>query len=285
MAELAHRHITIDGVRLHYVAAGAGRPLVLIHGMGASWVTWRENIAPLAERYAVYALDLPAHGDSSIPPRDYGHRSLVQTTVGFVRELGLEGATIVGNSAGGLAGMLAAEASNGAVTGLVLVSTAGLTTDLPLALRLATLRGVGEVLWARSIPRDRVLLRAIFHDPRLIDDHLVEELARTRNRKGSKGAVLQVLRDGATLRGLNPELLLLPRLRRLHLPVLLVWGVQDRIIPVTQAYRAHEEIPWIELDVFDPCGHWPHMERAPEFNRAVVRFVDTRVGWAQAEAL
>lgn len=272
-----NRYVTVDGITLHYLHAGSGRPLVLLHGMGASSATWRDNILPLSRQYSVYAFDAPAHGDSDVWAPDYSPRAMTKLLIRFLEQLGLQGSVLIGNSMGGGLAALAADEAPHIVDGLVLVDTVAITAKLPLFIRLATVPILGEVLWLRAVPRDQALLRVIFYDPRFIEKELAEELARTRNRPGAKTAVLRALRAGASFSGLNPDALILSKLARMSLPVMVVWGSHDRIMPVKLAYEAKEKVPVIDLHVFDHCGHWPQMERAEEFNELVTNFVETKL--------
>lgn len=265
--------VTVDGVTLHYMHAGSGRPLVLLHGMGASSAAWRDNILPLSEHFSVYALDAPAHGDSDASVPDYAPKAMAQLLARFLEELDLTGSVLIGNSmGGGLAALTAYEAPH-MVDGLVLVATVGITPKIPLFIRLATVPILGEVLWLRALPRDQALLRVIFNDPRFAEKELADELARSRNRPGAKLAVLKALRAGASLSGLNADTIMVPKLATMSIPVMVVWGSQDRIMPVELGYQAKKLMPTIDLHIFDQCGHWPQMEKAEEFNELVRSFV------------
>ena len=124
MAE--HRFVTVDGIRTHYVAAGEGEPLLLLHGLGASLMAWALNIEPLSQKFSVYAIDIPGHGDSEKPDIDYQ----LPTAVDFVREfmnvLGIERASIAGSSMGGMIALRTAVEFPELVDRLVLVDAAGL---------------------------------------------------------------------------------------------------------------------------------------------------------------
>ena len=269
--------ITVNGVTLHYLRAGDAKPLILLHGMGASSASWRDNIVPLSRRYSVYALDAPAHGDSGVWVPDYSPNEMARLVAGFIEQLGLQGSVLIGNSMGGGLAVHVAEQAPHLVDGLVLVDTVAFSAKLPLFVRLATVPLLGELLWLRTLPRDQMLLRVIFHDPHFAEKELAQELARSRNRPGAKMAVLRALRAGSGLGGLNPDTLLLPKLARLDIPVMVVWGAQDRIMPVEMAYEAKAKLPSLDLHVFDQCGHWPQMERAEEFNELVTSFVETKL--------
>ena len=137
-----HRSVSVNGVNTHYVEAGAGRPLILIHGLGASMVAWDKNIGFLSRFCHVYALDLPGHGDSD-KPRDiaYDTFSGAHFMAAFMDTIGVSKADVVGNSAGGhiaarlaltypqRVGRLVLVDSGGSGSGGRLVLKAGLVTS------------------------------------------------------------------------------------------------------------------------------------------------------------
>ena len=99
MAE--HHFVTVDGIRTHYVAAGEGPPLLLLHGLSASLIAWAPNIEPLSQKYAVYALDFPGRGDSDKPNIDYRVPAGAQFIQKFMEVVGIERASLAGCSMGG----------------------------------------------------------------------------------------------------------------------------------------------------------------------------------------
>ena len=271
MAE--HRFVTVNGIRTHYVAAGEGEPLLLLHGLGASLMAWAMNIEPLSQRFSVYAVDIPGHGDSDKPDLDY----LMPTAVNFVRDfmeaLGIERASFAGNSMGGMIALRTAVELPELVDRLVLVDTAGLGRDLAWFIRALSLPLVGELIENPSPRNTRVLLKRIFYNPSLVQDSLIREIHRTRVLPGSKRAILRIIRGAIGLRGLHSKWIMVNELEQLNSPVLIVWGAQDRIIPVSHAINAARIAPQVSLSIFEECGHWPQMEKGNEFNRVVLDFL------------
>ena len=127
------RHVVrVGGINTHYVVAGDGRPLLLFHGLGASVVTWRDNIGPLSKAFRVYAVDLPGHGDSDKPDIDYATDTMVQFVKDFIESLNLERPAIIGSSVGGALALMTALRHPDLVSGLVLVDSASLGRELSL---------------------------------------------------------------------------------------------------------------------------------------------------------
>lgn len=270
---LEHRSILVHGIRTHYLAAGEGPPVVLIHGVGSSVVAWRENIVPLAERFRVFAIDLPGHGDSDKPRMDYSLRAASQYMTGLLDALGLERAHVVGESLGGLIALRFALDHPERVARSVGVGPAGLGRDLAWIIRWISVPIVGEVIVHPTSSRVKHLLKRVMHRSQPTDQELVREVYRARASPGAERALIKMVRWGVTPFGLRRRALLLPELPRLKPPLLLVWGANDSISPVRHAYRAQRLAPSVRLVVFPECGHWVQMERAAEFNRLVMDFL------------
>ena len=261
------------GIQVHYVTAGHGSPVILIHGLGASAVTWRDNVAALALRHSVYAIDVPGHGDSDKPDSDYSIDTVTGWLLGFQRALGLERPALIANSAAGVVALNIATEHRDAVSALVLVATVGFGRELPLYVRLVSIPLLGEILESPRVGRPGMMLKGVFSDQRFATPELARELYRSRAMPGAKEAVVRPIRQWVGLRGLRREMLLLDDLASLSIPTLIVWGEEDGILPVSQARAAAEHAPGARLHVFDRCGHWPHMERAGEFNELVLDFL------------
>ena len=266
-------YITVDGIRIHYVVAGEGRPVMLIHGLGASVVTWRDNFAALSQSHRVYAIDLPGHGDSAKPDIGYESETIVECIGKLVDELGIERPAIIGNSVGGALAMMIAFRFPDLVSGLVLVGSAGLGREISLYIRLLSVPLIGTVLEAFKVEGPKLMLANVFHDRSLATDELANELYRSRKMPGAKVAVMRVIRNTVSIGGVREDFVFTDGLKRLKAPVMVVWGRQDKIFPAEHAFRTAEAIEGAWVEVFDECGHWPHMEKADAFNSLVLRFL------------
>jgi pimeloyl-ACP methyl ester carboxylesterase len=273
---IEEREQLINGYRTYYQVAGAGRPLVLIHGIGGSSLNYAENITGLAGSFRVYAVDVPGHGRSEKPDITYEVEGAVPFIAAFIREVCGEPAALVGMSAGGLMCALTAAAHPDLVTHLVLVSSAGLGRDLSMALRILSLPVTWPVVEStRPTPAGvRMSMRRVVHDPTCLSDEMITRLCEDRARPGNARAMLTALRSNVSVLGLRRWRRHLRSLRHVGAPVMIIWGRQDRLIPVSHAYRAWR---WLgkraRLHVFDRCGHWPPYEHPSEFNRLVLDFV------------
>jgi len=267
------RYTTVDSIKVHYVVVGEGKPLLLIHGLGASVVTWRDNMSQLAERFRVYSIDLPGHGDSDKPNIDYNADWMVEFLRRFIESLGIERLTLVGNSVGGALALMTALAHPNMVSRLILVSSASLGREITLWLRLPSLLAVGEAMTGGPMSSTAFMIRKTFYDEKIATPELIGELRRTNSMPGAREAVLKIIRESISLLGVKRQYVRVKDLNRLEIPILIVWGAEDKIIPVKHAYRAARANDRVDLHVFANCGHWPHMERAAEFNGIALEFL------------
>lgn len=270
---LEHRYVTVQGVRTHYLVAGDGPAVILLHGVGSSVVTWRENLQPLARHFRVYAVDLPGHGDSEKPRMDYSLAAASRFMVGLQDALGLQHAHLVGQSLGGLIVLRFALDHPERVGRVVTVGTAGLGRDLAWVIRWVSVPLVGEIIVHPTASRMKHLLKRVMHRDGAGDQELLNEVYRARVSPGAERALIRIVRWGVTPFGLRRRALVLPELPRLKPPLLLIWGANDSISPVHHGYHARTALPTARLEVFEDCGHWVQMERADEFNELVEAFL------------
>ena len=275
----SHHFITLEGTgSTHYIAAGYGPPMVLLHGLGTSVVAWRYNISALSERYSVYAPDLPGHGESDKPDITYDLETGVRFVLQFLDALGLERVALVGNSMGGIVALASALRRPDRVQSLVLVDSPGLGRELAWPIRLVALPGIGSLLDALDVRSGLRFAPRIFHHPERVAPAVHEELVRLRKLPEVRRAVLSTLRSGVYLLGLRPSLRLLHHSSvPLPVPTMVVWGQEDRIIPVRHARRVARQVPEVLVCVLPDSGHWPQMEQAQAFNEAVMAFLEDAV--------
>lgn len=256
-------YLTVEGVRVYHQAEGSGPAVVLLHGNGLSHGQWKLNIGPLSRYYRVYAPDLPGFGLSEKPDADYG----VNYYVGFLRSyldaLSLPKATIVGNSMGGEVAALFASRHPGRVSGIVLSSPTGFVP------RIVEQNKEMYNLYINIMVRSRGLYcRPMFYDSSAVK-HL-EDTPLVTDSKESHAAFIKNCRDiQQTDPGYTSALL------NIEAPTLILWGRDDLLLPADYATKYKELIAGSKVSVFDQCGHMPNVEKAPEFNSAVLGFLAT----------
>ena len=270
-AGLEAHFTSVDGHRLRYVRAGRGSAVVLIHGLGASLYTWKDVIPGLASDHDVIALDLPGFGLSD-RPAGLALEDLPSAVLGLMDRLQLRRASLVGNSMGGSTAVLVAAGSPDRVSGLVLVDAAGFDlapSDRPHLVRLA-LSPLGQA--ASLLPGKRLLvelaLRQVFHDPALVSDERVAEYLDAVRQSGSFAALASL---GASLGG--REAIVRDARPRVTAPTLVVWGRDDRWIPLEHAGRFARAIAGARSAVIEDSGHVPQEERPRELLRLLREFL------------
>ncbi len=271
------QEITIHGHRVAYRMAGSGPPIVLIHGITASSVVW-ETVGPqLARQHTVLAPDLLGHGHSAKPRGDYSMGAFASGIRDLVLSLDLGPVTVVGHSLGGGVAMQFSYQFPERVERLALVSSGGLGRRVSGLLRAATFPGselVLPVLAGRHVLNaGRVVGRALAKARVPLGNDVIE-MARGHASLGdpeSRTAFVHTLRASVDVGGQRVQ-----AIDRLYLaaelPVLIVWGARDRIIPVDHGRRAHELVPGSRFELFERAGHFPHLDE-PE------RFVATLEDW------
>lgn len=268
-----HEHVLVEGMDIHYLVAGDGPPIVFLHGLGASSITWRENISPLAEHFTVYAPDIPGHGDSVKLGVDYTTDAGVSLVLGFLDAVGAPAAALAGSSMGGLIALLTALRHPERVSHLVLINTAGFGREIAGYLRVMSLPLLGELLEGPTHRSAKAMMRLVFGSRKAYPEDLFQELVRTRALPGGRDAVLRSLRQGVDLFGMKRRYRLLHRLRELRMPLMIVWGALDPVFPPKHAHAAAEAAPQARFLFFPDAGHWPHMEEAERFNAEVAAFL------------
>lgn len=252
--------------------------IVWIHGLSGCWQNWLENLPVLARTHRCIAMDLPGFGASEMPAAPISIDGYARAVDALLHELGVQRASVVGNSMGGFVGAEIAIAYGTRVERLVLVSAAGLSTGEPPSARLvpvvdATTNVVGawsawfasrsEALIRR--PRSR---RAIFkivapHGDRLPAPLVFEQL-KGSGKPGFADAFAAIVRYP-----------LRERLAQIAAPTLVVWGEDDPLIPTRDAWVFGELIPDARVVVYEDTGHVAMLERPEAFNALVAEFLGT----------
>ena len=249
--------------------------VLLLHGLGTSQVTWYRNIEPLAAAgFTVLAPDLPGHGDSDKPDHlSYDPLAGAGVLHQLIQSLGVERLSLVGNSAGGLiVGLLALDHPE-KVERLVLVASAGLGRRISWFLRVISLPLLGELLYKTRLRNVVDFRKLTFHQPPSFLDEVLPEMRRVRALPGVRRAGLQSIRSSVNIWGQRQHRNILTRLKQLPVPLMTVWGQEDRLVPASHAELVRHELPHSVVRIIPQCGHWPHMEKAEEFNDLLIRFL------------
>jgi len=271
-AGLAAREVEVEGLRLRYVRSGSGPPVLLLHGIASSIYTWREILPGLAADHDVVALDFPGFGGSQIPATA-SPEALISSVVGLAARLGLGQPVLVGHSLGGAVSVELASRGTLRPPRLVLIDAG--TFALRPADRPWPLRIVGRPWFtaaAAQLPVARLAswtgLQTVFSDGTLVTSEMVDEYAAVARRPGYAEGLSGLLASNWPGLDRLPE-----RLSELRLPVLMIWGRDDRWTPVRHAERHRQALRDATLTVFDGCGHMPQEERPAETLRLIRAFL------------
>jgi pimeloyl-ACP methyl ester carboxylesterase len=272
-------YVEVGGSRVRYWVEGDGPVLLLVHGLACSAEFWQCNVGPLATEHRVYALDLPGFGLSDKEVGDYSLEYAASFLKGFMDAVGVERATLAGNSMGGVLSAQFAVQFPESTDGLILVGSAGFGRDLNPFLRTWSVAVVGDLVlrvYQKAFP---ALKRFVFCDAGSIGKAWVEGAAAMLRMPGVRENTLKVAQMGIDLHGQREEMF-----RSLHIalggltvPTLIVWGDRDVAVPVAHAYTAAKLIPHSEVRIMERCGHTPQVERPEEFNELVLDFLSGRV--------
>ena len=282
LADEDSEFIRINGVELHVKSTGQGQPAyVLLHGFGASLYTWQAVMQPFSRLGRVIAYDRPGFGLSERPLawqglNPYSGDAQVQLLLGLLDHFSLSKAILVGSSAGGSIAMQAALQYPQRVPALILADPAvyihrGSPGWLHCLLASPQMRHMGPLLARAMLRHGSQLLGMAWHDPQLIPADMAEKYRKPFQVENWDKALWEF-----TLAGWPIDLA--GKLDELKLPVLVVTGDDDRIVPTAHSVRLAGELPNASLKVIARAGHLPHEEQPGRFMEAVSEFISRLPG-------
>lgn len=277
LADADSRFMEVNGVNVHYKTWGEGsKNFILLHGFGASLFSWREVVLPLSEYGKVTAFDRPAFGLTERPltwqgENPYSSSSQVDIVLGLMNEMGISKAILVGNSAGGTVSMQFALRHPERVEALILVDPAvyaggGAPSWVRPILHTPQMDRLGPLL-ARQIQSQGVeFIKTAWHDPSRVTTDILEGYQKPLLAENWDKALwnLTLASEESGLAG---------KLQEFTMPILVITGDDDRIVPTEQSIRLSEELSNSVLKVIAQSGHLPHEETPIEFMQAVEAFL------------
>lgn len=281
VAELAPRwapppsqFVEIDGMRIHLRDEGPRQavPIVLLHGTSASLHTWEGWVQTLKSKHRVISFDLPAFGlTGPNPQNDYSIESYSRTVIAVMDKLGVDQFVLAGNSLGGYIAWATAVFHPERVTKLVLVDASGYPyepTSVPLAFQISR-QPLLKLLIGDMLPRSLVVksVKNVYGDTSKVTPELVDRYYQLTTRAGNRQALAE--RFEQTQPG--P---LMHRIVEIKQPTLIIWGQEDRLIPVSFGRRFQQDIENSELVIFATLGHVPHEEDPQSTVKSVMEFLD-----------
>lgn len=277
---LSSNTITIQGHTLHYLEAGRGKPVLLLHGFAGSCEEWRYTVEVLAKAgYYAIAVDALGFGKSDTPDdAPYSFELFSRMYIDVLDALGIQQAAFVGHSFGGKCALATALLYPQRVNRMVIADSEGFI-PIPMFMKKAgVIPFLGDVfLWMSKNPKlFHMQLAGVFYDRKRIPPWLAEHFRGVLGSRRHTRAMLQLSRCYD-----NHDLIksgMRARLGELRQPTMIIWGEQDRVFSRTCAEHAHREIPGSRLVIIPRCGHYPHLESPRAFHGALLGFLAKAYG-------
>jgi pimeloyl-ACP methyl ester carboxylesterase len=247
-------HVLKEENGFSYIEAGEGETLLLLHGLMGALSNWEDVVNEFSPRYRVILPILPIY---DMPLLTTGVRALSKFIHKFIKFKKLSNVILLGNSLGGHVGLIYVLAHPGYVKALVLTGSSGLYENA----------FGGSFPKRESIDFVREKVQYTFYDPAIATDELVNDIFVMINDRHKVIRILAMAKS-AIRHNMNKEL------RKITMPVCLIWGRDDKITPPEVAVEFNEMLPNAELHWIDKCGHAPMMERPVEFNQYLSAFLD-----------
>ncbi len=272
--------VTIHGHRRAFVKAGTGPAVLLLHGLACDHTTWEPVIDTLAKRYTVIAPDLLGHGLSDKPRADYSVGGYANGMRDLLTVLGIDKVTVVGHSFGGGIAMQFAYQFPERTERMLLVASGGLGPEVSPFIRAITTPGYHQVLGALTVPGVRHAgvagLKALSGTGwrRTRDLNEVADIFETFKDPNARAAIRHVVKAVVDWRGQIVTMADRAYLTE-EMPMAVVWGRDDKVIPVRHASNAAALAPKARIEVIPNAGHFPHKDHPERFSKILHDFIRT----------
>ncbi len=236
-----------------FIDEGKGEPLILLHGLFGALSNWDGVVKHFSKNYRVMIPLLPIY---TMPIKEAGLEGLTDFVERFVKDQALDNMNLMGNSLGGHVGLIYTLRNPESVKRLILTGSSGLFEN--------TMGGSYPKRGSYEFVKERV--EYTFYDPKTATSELVDEVFETTK---SIPKCMRIVAMAKSAQRNN----LADRLNGIHVPTLLIWGLNDTITPPMVGYDFHRLLPNSELHFIDKCCHAPMMEHPEKFNRLLDRFL------------
>jgi pimeloyl-ACP methyl ester carboxylesterase len=261
---VVRQRIAAGEIETHYLLAGEGFPLLLVHGGGAGAVQWHRVLDTLSQHFQVIAPDVVGYGETDKPSAPYDRAFFTRWLLDFAQALELEQFHLIAASQSGPAALQVAADRPQRVKKLVLVDTAGFGRDVPLGALLG-------MVWLYSLASKTALQwqrRYLVHYDESLDDVLGTYAVEVARMSGGKRAFWQG--KGRAVEPLPDKLF-----QRIQQPTLILWGEEERFFPLSHAERAERVLPDAQLRILPDAGHLSFLDQPDTFCEALLTFLNT----------
>ncbi|HEY6258200.1 MAG TPA: alpha/beta hydrolase [Xanthobacteraceae bacterium] len=258
---------TVFGYKMHYLEAGRGEPVILLHGSGGEGARWMPQIKALSTDFRVVAIDHIGFGQSDKPLTTYHSGVFAGFLAGFMKAIGVPRATLMGQSLGAAVALDFTVHHPDMVQRLVLVDDGGFRSPSDPPRTAAPDWHSRQIANAGTLEESREYLEKLYYDHKFVTDELVEHNLMLRLRSGYTAESMQT----AAERGLGG--VTEAQVRGITAPTLLVWGANDPLSSLATADKLNSAIKGSRKVVFDQAGHYPFLEHADKFNALVLEFL------------
>jgi pimeloyl-ACP methyl ester carboxylesterase len=274
------QHFTIHGHRRAFVKTGSGPAILLLHGMACDHTTWDPIIRRLARRHTVIAPDMLGHGRSDKPRADYSVGGYANGMRDLLTVLGIDRVTVVGHSLGGGVAMQFAYQFPERTERVALIAPGGLGREVTPLIRAVTLPGFHTAMGLVTLPGVRHVVSGTMRQLTRFEHPVVRDLGEIADivdhmvDRRERAALVHVVRACVDLRGQIITMVDRAYLAR-EMPLCLIWGEDDLVIPATHAERIKAVVPSVKVKVVPGTGHFPHKDEPELVADTLHRFIRT----------
>lgn len=269
------KFIKLSGSELFVVERGKGESLILANGIAASVYTWRKVIPKLSKSFRVHALDYKGTGLSEKPRDEYSIEEFSKEIFDLMNYYKIDKAVLAGNSLGGEVILNFAIKYPERVKALILLDTAGYQLNKEITailVRLGRFKAVGRFIKKHASKRfARRLIEWALYNDELIDREMVNSYYKPMRTKGAFDAFIKLVKN------LSYTDFDYSKVKDIEVPTLIIWGKEDKWIPVSDAYKFHKDIKNSKLVILGGCGHAPQEEMPDKVSELIKEFIEENI--------
>jgi 4,5:9,10-diseco-3-hydroxy-5,9,17-trioxoandrosta-1(10),2-diene-4-oate hydrolase len=278
--EIEEHRVDVDDVPTRYLSVGSGPALLLLHGIGDSASDWQWVMRKLSRNWSIFAPDMPYATGRDGDRGDFTPERLTRFVLSFLRAVRVARAVVAGHSVGGMIAIRLSLDKPDLVKALVLMDSAGLGQAIHPAMLMEAVPLLGDLAIRLARTPIGSLQRALFRSsllfsrPGRVPKQWWADQYRLALEPSFLSAELQMLREGTS--PLGQRIIFLDRLSELKMPVLVMWGNMDQVVPFFQAQDAMQHLEDGTLCILPGCGHMPHVEEPELCADRISRFAHER---------